>query len=362
MPPRLPVFVERAVARAVLSLPPPLLLRLTGAPRVSPDGLRLDVQVQTLLWLIDRLKVPELAAGSAVAARAAADRTAPTLDLVAPPDVAAYDRTVPGADGPRRARVYVPNSAPSSNAPALVFFHGGGWVIGSIESHDRVCRALADRAGVVVVSVDYRLAPEHPFPAAPLDAIAATRWVLEHAPELGVDPQRVAVGGDSAGGNLAAVVCQALRGEARGPAFQLLIYPATDLTRSQPSHGIFDHGYFLSRPAIDWYMGHYLTAPADATHPLASPLLVEDVSALPPAFVALAGFDPLRDEGRAYAEKLRAAGVPVELVCVEGQMHGFLLLGGAVRDAVRLVQLAADRLRTALAAKSPRDVLVLGDA
>jgi acetyl esterase len=349
MPVRLPVSVERAVARAALSLPPPVLRRILGPPCRSPDGLQLDVQVQMLLWLIARLKVPELAAGSVADARAALDRAAPTLDLVAPRDVAAYDRAIVGAEGARRARLYMPSSAPPSNAPGLVFFHGGGFVIGSIESHDRVCRAIADRAGVVVVSVDYRLAPEHPFPAAPLDAVAATRWVLGHAAELGMDAERVAVGGDSAGGNLAAVVCQALRDDMRRPAFQLLIYPATDLTRSLPSHALFDRGYFLSRAAMDWYMRHYLTSAADATKPLASPLLAGDLSNLPPAFVVVAGFDPLRDEGRAYADKLRAAGVPVELVCVEGQMHGFLLLGGGLREGARLVQLVTARLRGALA-------------
>jgi acetyl esterase len=345
---RLPVPVERAFARVMLSLPSPVLRRIVGPARHSPDGLTLDIQVQTLLWLIERLKVPELAAGSAADARAAVERAAPTLDLVAPRDVAAYDRVIAGAVGTRRARVYVPKSAPASTAPGFVYFHGGGWVVGSIESHDRVCRAIGHLAGVVVVSVDYRLAPEHPFPAAPHDAIAATRWVLAHASELGMDPARIAVGGDSAGGNLAAVTCQALRCDTRQPAFQVLIYPATDLTRSLRSHALFDRGYFLSRAAMDWYTNQYLTAPADAADPLASPLLAGDLSRLPPAFVVVAGFDPLRDEGRAYAEKLRAAGVATELVCMEGQMHGFLLLAGAFRESVRLVRLVAARLRGSL--------------
>jgi acetyl esterase len=340
--------VERAVSRAFLSLPSGALRRVVGPARRSPDGLELDVQLQALLWLIDRLKVPEMAHGSVADARAAVERSAPTLDVSARRDVGAYDRTVPGAEGPRRARVYVPTSGRATARPGLVYFHGGGWVVGSIESHDRVCRALAYHAGVVVVSVDYRLAPEHPFPAAPRDAIAATRWILANAPALGIDASRVAVGGDSAGGNLAAVVSQALRDEPRRPAFQLLVYPATDLTRSMPSHALFRESYFLSKAAGDWYLAHYVRDARDATDPLGSPLFAADVARLPPALVLVAGFDPLRDEGRAYAEKMRAAGVKVELDCTDGQMHGFLMFGGAMRSGARAVQLAAARLREAL--------------
>ncbi|HEY6461352.1 MAG TPA: alpha/beta hydrolase, partial [Polyangiaceae bacterium] len=163
---RFPVTVERAVTRAFLSLPAPLLRRIVGPVRRSPDGLELDLQLQALLWLIARMKVPAFADGPVAEARALMDRSAPTLDLPVAQRVAAYDRMVPGADGPRRTRVYVPQAAPATAAPGLVYFHGGGWVVGSIESHDRLCRGLADRSGVVVLSVDYRLAPEHPFPAA----------------------------------------------------------------------------------------------------------------------------------------------------------------------------------------------------
>lgn len=346
---RLPRSVERALARGFLSLPPALLRRIVGPARRSPDGLELDLQLQGLLWLIDRMKVPPLSGGSVADARVALDHAAPTLDLPPAPGVAAYDRTIPGAAGPRRARVYTPASAPPSSAPGLVFFHGGGWVVGSIESHDGLCRALAQRASVRVISVDYRLAPEHPFPAAAEDAIAAMRWVLENAGLLGLDPSRIAVGGDSAGGNLAAVVAIALRDDARRPVFQLLIYPGTDMTRALPSHAMFRDSYFLSRAAGDWYLGHYVPDAADHRKPLASPLFVEDASRLPRALVITAGFDPLRDEGKAYADRMRAAGVEVELVCFDGQMHGFLMLGGALREGARAVDLAASRLRAALA-------------
>jgi acetyl esterase len=345
---RFPVQVERAVARTFVSLPAPLLETVIGPPRRSPDGLVLDRQVQALLWLLDKFRIPPLSGGSVAKARASLDRSAPTLDLPRPAGVGAYDHEVPGATGPLRARVYVPDSAPAAGAPGLVFFHGGGWVVGSIESHDRFCRVLADEARAVVVSIDYRLAPEHPFPAGPEDAIASTRWVLANAATLGLDPGKIAVGGDSAGGNLSAVVSIALRDDARRPAYQMLLYPATDMTRSMPSHAMFRDSFFLSRAAGDWYLGHYLVGPDDAKNPLASPIFVDDLARLPPAFVLTAGFDPLRDEGQAYAERMRKAGVAVEHLCAEGQMHGFLLLGGALDAAADVVHLLARRLRANL--------------
>jgi acetyl esterase len=199
-------------------------------------------------------------------------------------------------------------------------------------------------SGAVVVSVDYRRAPEHPFPSPGEDAIAATRWVLQHARSLGLDPSRVAVGGDSAGGNLAAVVSQALRGEAVRPAFQLLVYPATDLTRSHPSHRFFRDGYFLSGASVDWYLQLFAPDPATHTDPRGSPLHARDLSGLPPALVLTAGFDPLRDEGRAYADKMRDAGVRTEYVCLEGAVHGVLSMAGALRVGARMLTLAGEGL------------------
>jgi acetyl esterase len=347
---RFPRSVERAVARSFLQLPSPVLRRIVGPARRSPDGLQLDLQLQALLWLIATLRVPSLVGGAVEEARRSLEHSAPTLDLPPEPGVAAYERTVQGAEGPLRARVYVPAGLRGPSR-GLVYFHGGGWVVGSIDTHDLVCRALAGRARAVVVSVDYRLAPEHPFPAAPLDAVAATRWVLAHAASLGIDPERVAVGGDSAGGNLAAVVSRELRDDARRPAFQLLVYPGTDMTRSLPSHAMFVDGFFLGKAACDWYIDQYLPDPGRYRDPMASPLHATDVARVPPALVITAGFDPLRDEGRAYAEKMREAGVRVEHVCFEGQMHGVLMLGAALRDGARMVGLAADRLRAALPEK-----------
>jgi acetyl esterase len=205
------------------------------------------------------------------------------------------------------------------------------------------------KANAIVVSVDYRLAPEHTFPAAVDDALAATRWVLRSAASLGVDPAAVAVGGDSAGGTLAAVVAQCMRGEEMRPAFQLLIYPVTDVRGGTPSREYFREGYLLSGRAIDWYMNHYLPDPATYTDPRASPLLAHDLSGLPPALVMTAGFDPLRDEGRYYADKMKSAGVGVEYVCSEGSVHGFFNTSGLLRESQRMMALAAERLQSALA-------------
>lgn len=306
----------------------------------------MDLQMQVLLRLIEWMRVPPMHAGTVEQARAAMDRAAPTLDFEPRVGVSVRDTTVAGATGSLRARVYEPAALRSAAAaPGLVYFHGGGWVVGSLDSHDRVCRVLADEAGVVLVAVDYRLAPEHTFPAAADDAIAATRAILSDAGAFGIDAARVAVAGDSAGGNLSAVVAQALRTEARRPVFQVLVYPGTDMTRSMRSHVQFRESYFLSKDASDWYLERYMGKTGAERDPRASPLFATDLTRLPPALVITAGFDPLRDEGRAYAQKMAAAGVPVEDVCVEGMPHGFLTLGGALSEAARIVHLVADRVR-----------------
>jgi acetyl esterase len=342
---------ERAVARTFFGLPQPLLRRVVGEPVRSPEGYELDLQGQAQISLMRLTRQRELHEGSVESGRRVMEYIGPLLEMRGFDDVLTVDRTVPGADGLRRARIYTPVRGDRAGAPGLVWFHGGGWVIGSIESHDGICRALASRSGVVVVSVDYRLAPEHPFPAAPDDAVAATSWVLDNAGSLGVNPAAVAVGGDSAGGNLAALVTLKLRGASRVPAFQMLIYPATDLTRSQPSHRSFGEGFMLPEPAMKWFLRHYLPDPQLERDPRASPLFAPDLSGLPPALVVTAGFDPLRDEGRAYADRLRDAGVAVEYVCSEGSMHGFLHTAGAIDESARVLDLVALRLREALASR-----------
>jgi acetyl esterase len=234
--------------------------------------------------------------------------------------------------------------------PVLVYFHGGGWTIGDLDTHDVLCRDLANGSGCAVVSVDYRMAPEHPFPAAVDDCLAATRWVRANAVSLRVDARRLAVGGDSAGGNLAAVVCLALRdgGDAL-PAFQLLIYPATDMRAVAPSHTTNAQGYVLTADSIAYYRGHYIADPAQWTDWRASPLLAGDHGRLPPALVVTAGFDPLRDEGRQYADALSGAGTKAEYVCFERQIHGFITMGRVIDEANTAVALCAAALRRALA-------------
>jgi acetyl esterase len=348
---RLPAQVERTTVQAFVSLPRVVLRRIVGAPVRSPEGYELDPQVQALIWLMSKTRQPGLIDGGVENARRRLDRNGWLLDVHGVADVSANDRTLPGAAGSRRARVYTPKGLETAAAPALVFLHGGGFVLGSIESHDGLCRGLASRARVMVISVDYRLAPENPFPAAVDDAVAATRWVLDEAGSLGVDPDAVAVGGDSAGGCLAAVVAQTLRDAPRRPAFQLLMYPTTDATHGSASLQYFRDDLMLTERDILWFTDKYLPSPSMKTDPRASPLLASDLSGQPPALVLTAGFDPLRDEGRAYAERMSAAGVEVEHVCSEPSVHGFMSMAGVLREPARMFALAADRLTRAL---SPR--------
>jgi acetyl esterase len=268
-----------------------------------------------------------------------------------PPEIGGV-RTL-AADGPRGPiplRVYRPAGVPdSTRLPAYVYFHGGGWVIGDLDTHDVVCRQITAEAGVSVVSVDYRLAPEHTFPAATDDAWAATRWVVAHARELGVDRGRLAVGGDSAGGTLAAVVALLAR-DAGGPpiAVQVLLYPVTDVGAETRSYQEFADGYLLTRASMRWFIAHYLSKPEDAADWRASPLRAPSLAGLPPALVVTAGFDPLRDEGRAYAARLREAGVRVDDICYGGMIHGFVPMGRLIDTAFRAVTLIAGTLRHAL--------------
>jgi acetyl esterase len=233
--------------------------------------------------------------------------------------------------------------------PALVFFHGGGWTIGDLDTHDVVCRQLALGARCAVFSVDYRLAPEHPFPAAVEDCFSATRFIFDHAEKIRIDPDRIAVGGDSAGGNLAAVVSQLAVAEGGPvPAFTWSLYPVTDLSVKRDSYRLFSEGYVLTEEQMDWYRTHYLQDEHAALDPRASPLLADDLAGLPPAYVATAGFDPLRDEGEEYARRLRDAGVPVTLRRHAGLVHGFLNAVGSTRFGRIAMQEAVGALRVGL--------------
>ncbi|MGJ7511730.1 alpha/beta hydrolase [Variovorax sp. GT1P44] len=258
--------------------------------------------------------------------------------------------SAPGPHGPIPMRLYRPLGSNASTAlPVLVYYHGGGWTIGDLDTHDTLCRELSNLSGCAVVAVDYRMGPEHRFPAAVDDALAATRWVRNEAASLGVDASRLAVGGDSAGGNLAAVVAIAARDAGDLPiAFQLLIYPATDMRRGHPSHTINGQGYVLTKDTISYFHDHYIADPAHDLDWRASPLLHGNLAGLPPALVLTAGYDPLRDEGLDYARALTEAGNRATYVCFERQIHGFITMGRLLDEANAAVSLCAGELRRAL--------------
>jgi len=313
---------SRVVLRALPKIPKPVK-RLIGRRPVTIDGNTLDTTLQLMLAAQRSAGLDGLVASWDVSvARAQLVKLAAMVDAAIAVGVA--DISVPGPAGDMRARHYVPVNTVGTE-PLLVFFHGGGFVLGDIETHDGLCRLICRDAGVHVLSIDYRLAPEHKAPAAVQDCYAAYRWALEHAAELGADPARVAVGGDSAGGNLAAVVSQQARDDGvRLPALQLLIYPVADLSADTRSKTLFAEGFFLTKKDMDWFRDMYVTGSSVATtDPLVAPLLADDFSGLPPALLLTGGFDPLRDEGKQYAAALAAAGVPVDHRHYGSLIHGF---------------------------------------
>jgi acetyl esterase len=305
----------------------------------------LDPQVQTLLHEMAAAGAPPTHALPVAEARKASEGMAAMAgDLI---DVGAvHGITIPVDGATIGARVYMPRG--HDPYPVVVFFHGGGWVLCSLDTHDTIARAICRNADAIVVSVDYRLAPEHRFPTAAHDCVAATRWVAENAASLGVDARRLAVCGDSAGGNLGVVVTQMAR-DAGGPAlrFAALIYPAVDMTAKGGSLDEFAHGCFLEREDMEWFANHYLSV-SEQANPLASPLLHPDLSGLPACFIATCEFDPLRDQGEAYGAALRAAGVHAENKRYDGLIHGIANMTGAAERGRTLVADVADRLRAAL--------------
>lgn len=304
----------------------------------------LDAQVRQLLDARVAAGLPPTNTLTPAQARAATRERVLRAALPPLPVAGVEERTIPGPGGPLRVRVYSPGGR--TPLPALVYLHGGGWVICDLDTHDNQCRALAGAAGCVVVSVDYRLAPEHPWPAALDDADTAHAWTLGEAAGLGVDPARVGIGGDSAGGNLAAALCLRRR-DAGGPppAVQVLLYPPLDHRFDTASYR--DNGeYLLSRDDMEWFWAHYLGDRGRGDHPLVSPLRAGDLAGLPAALVVTAEYDVLRDEAETYAERLRAAGVPVILRRYEGMIHGFLGQRGVVDRATQAVaEIGADLAR-----------------
>jgi acetyl esterase len=340
--------LEYSLVRGAAALPEPVLRRLVGRP-VAVDGQELEVEVQLALRLLALAGGPSPDTQTVAAARA---RTAADAQTFAGPAIElerVEEVTVAGAAGPLRARLYVPEGIDVPSG-LLVYFHGGGFVVGDLDTHDNMCRFLAREAGVRLLAIDYRLAPEHRFPAAIEDADAAFRFAVEHAADLGADPARVAVGGDSAGGNLAAgVAANAAAGRAPAPAFQLHFYPWLDLSAKRDSYRLFGEGFNLDEAELDWYRGQYLTDPGEAFDPRCSPLLAEHFEGVAPAYIATAGFDPLRDEAEEYASRLRAAGVPVALRRHRGLVHSFANAVGVGRVGREALLQAAGALRVGLA-------------
>jgi acetyl esterase len=309
----------------------------------------LDPQAQALMQLmIDKgvppvhTMTPEEARASYRSRRAFTQPDAPEVFKVEDKEVSANGVNVP-------VRVYHPHAAQSHSAlPGLVYLHGGGWTIGDLDTHDVLCRSLCLQAGIVVVSVDYRMGPEHKFPAAYDDSVAAFNWTVAQAASLGIDASRIAIGGDSAGGNLAAAACLGLRGQSVQAAFQLLIYPATIMWQDTASYHANGKGYMLTKESIAYYTESYLRNREDAKDWRASPQLADSHAGLPPAFVITAGFDPLRDEGLMYANALTKAGVSSQYICFERQIHGFITMGRVMQEANTAVSLCASALKANL--------------
>jgi acetyl esterase len=258
------------------------------------------------------------------------------------------DRTLPGPAGPLPYRIYAPVAANDEPSGGVIFFHGGAWVLGNLDTHDCLCRILANESGCRLISVDYRLAPEHPFPAAVEDACAATAWIAAHTAELNIHPTRLAVAGDSAGGTLAAVVCQSAKDFGFKIALQVLLCPVTDIAADNQSRREFAEGYFLEGPLMSWAGTHYLPSGIDINNPRLSPLRAPDLSGLPPAHIHTAGFDLLRDEGKAYADALERAGVKVYHMCHVHMIHHFYAMGGAIPYARTALKTVGADIKTAL--------------
>ena len=310
----------------------------------------LHPHVKALLSLIEQSGIQPLHTLTPEAARALyKDRK--NLTQPEPPEVGdVRELQASGPHGPIPLRLYRPvGTAAGTELPALVYFHGGGFVIGDLDTHDTLCRELSNGAGCAVISVDYRLAPEFRFPCSVDDCLAATYWVYRNAKALNLDSARLAIGGDSAGGNLAAVIAILARDAGDLPiSFQLLIYPCTDSRCVTESYKTNGQGFMLTRDTMDYFIGHYLTSADEKVEMRASPLLHPDLSKLPPAFTLTAGYDPLRDEGLQYAQRLTEAGCDSTYVCFQRQIHGFVLMGKVINEAHTAVSMCAGELKRRL--------------
>lgn len=326
--------IQGKVANLALRMPISWINILAGPP-AEVDGRTLDGRTQWFLQLLAHSGQPPAHAMTVAEAREEYDAFMQLLGGKPAPVSEIVDRTMPGPAGPLRVRIYRPAGTVARLLPTILYFHGGGWVIGSLEGYDLACRYFCARSGCAVVAVDYRLAPEHKFPAAVDDALASYRWLAGEAVTLGLDPDRIVVAGDSAGGTLAAVVAREVRHELHPPCLQWLIYPATDMAGDSASHRSCGEGFLLTQADMTWFRTHYLNDTAEIDDPRASPLRATDLASVAPALVFTAGFDPLRDEGQAYAEKLRTAGVKTIHREFETLIHGFIGMRGALHAAAR---------------------------
>jgi acetyl esterase len=332
--------------RLLMKMPRDTLRRIAGVPIVV-EGQTLDVQTQIMLGAMRRLRVVQPEVVEVARQQMDADREA--VEIEAPEMAMERDILVPGPGGTMRARVYGPKT--SRGTPGmLVYFHGGGFVTGSIISHDAPLKLLAHESGVIIAAIDYRLGPEAKFPAAIDDALAAYTWARAHADDFGASRARVGVGGDSAGGNMSAVVCHLARdAHIEPPTHQLLLYPAIDWSRSCASHRTFANGFFLEEARTFWYENHYLNRIEERDDPRASPIRFRDFSGLTPATIVTAGFDILRDEGRMYADALERAKVTVDFCCETSLIHGFFNMSGVIDAARAACTRVAARVHDALA-------------
>jgi acetyl esterase len=340
------IRARATLIRGLFALPKPAR-RLLAGPPVRIDGQELTLDAQLMIRL-KNLSGSDVFTDPVEKARARYDQLPRLFGYESPVPVAAREITIPAEHGGIPATLYTPADVPEPSG-LLVYFHGGGFSVGSRRSHDPVARYLASHAGVRVLSVEYRRAPEHRFPAAVNDAIAAFEYAHRHASELGADPDRIAVGGDSAGGNLAAVTAQqAVRRGGAVPAFQLLMYPPTDLSTRRPSRDLFARGSTFTDQNLEWALANYIPPETDRSDPRLSPLH-GDVTGLPPAYIASAGFDPIRDDGEAYADKLRAGGIPVALTRQADLPHAYLNFVGIGGRFAEAASEAAGALRLGLA-------------
>lgn len=333
--------LDTRISSWALGLPEWIIDLLLREAPITIDGRALNRQLQLLLKISTKMGLRLSAGGQSVEQRRAELRRAAIMGMPLRRDVEVTNRTLPGPGGEVPVRLYRGYGS-TGPIPAIVFYHGGGWVTGDLDTHDGSCRMLAAESGCLVVSVDYRLAPEHPFPAAVDDSVAAYEWVHAHTKELSIIPGRVGVMGDSAGGNLSAVVALRTRdGDVPAPVAQCLVYPGTNMFFDTASHELFASGFFLERESMEWFRSRYLPNESDWSHPDASPAKAEDLSGLAPAYVVTAGFDPLRDEGREYADALAAAGVNVQYRCYDDMVHGFFGMGVLPNGIARITEICA---------------------